>query len=151
VERLTVYRHFPEERALLSACSAQYTADNPPPDPGPWSGVRDPEERLSQALAEVYSYYRRTEPMVSSSVRDAPLKPVIFEVLAPFFAHWERMRDVLAVGWGVRGRRRELLLAAIAHALDFGTWQSLVRQQGLDDEGAIEVMVEMVRCVARRS
>jgi hypothetical protein len=103
VERLTVYRHFPEERALLSACSAQYTADNPPPNPGPWSGVRDPEERLSQALAEVYSYYRRTEPMVSSSVRDAPLKPVIFEVLAPFFAHWERMRDVLAVGWGGEG------------------------------------------------
>jgi hypothetical protein len=52
---------------------------------------------------------------------------------------------------GVRGRRRELLLAAIAHALDFGTWQSLVRQQGLDDEGSIEVMVEMVRCVALRS
>ena len=85
--------------------------------------------------------------MFSNSVRDAPLKPVIFEVLAPFFEHWERMRDVLTVGWGVRGKRRDLLLAAIGHALDFQTWCSLVREQGLADEQAVELMVGMVRCL----
>lgn len=150
VQRLTVYRHFPDERALFAACTSHYQAENPPPDPEPWKGVPDPEERLRRALAEVYAYYRRVEPMMSNSVRDLPLKPVLYEILAPFFAHWERMRDVLAVGWGARGGKRKLLLAAIGHALDFGAWRSLVRQQGLDEEGAIDVMACAVRCVARR-
>jgi AcrR family transcriptional regulator len=149
VQRLTVYRHFPDERALFAACSGRYLSINPPPDPTPWTGISDPEVRLRWALAEVYAFYRRTEPMMSNSIRDAPLKPVILEVSAPFFVRWERMQDVLAVGWRVRGRRRELLLAAIGHALDFEAWRSLVRQQCLDDEQAIEVMVGMVRCLVR--
>lgn len=149
VQRLTVYRHFPDERALFVACTSHYQAENPPPDPGPWGEVPDPEERLRIALTEVYSYYRRVEPMMSNSVRDMPIKPVLYEILAPVFEHWERMRGVLAVGWNVRGRRRRLLLAAIGHALDFETWRSLVRRQGLDDEGAVQVMVSTVRCAAR--
>jgi AcrR family transcriptional regulator len=149
VQRLTVYRHFPDERGLFSACTGHYLSINPPPDPTPWAGISDPEVRLKRALAEVYVFYRRTEPMMSNSIRDAPLKPVILDVSAPFFERWERMQDVLAVGWRVRGRRRELLLAAIGHALDFEAWRSLVRQQCLDDEQAIEVMVGMVRCLVR--
>jgi AcrR family transcriptional regulator len=147
VQRLTVYRHFPDERALYAACTGHYLSVNPPPDPTPWTKISDPEVRLKRALAEIYDFYRRTEPMMSNSIRDAPLKPVILEVSAPFFERWEQMRDVLSVGWGVRGKRRELLLAAIGHALDFGTWYSLVRQQELDDERAVEVMVGMVRCL----
>jgi len=41
-----------------------------------------------------------------------------------------------------------LLLAAVGHALDFATWRSLARGQGLDDGRAVEVMVRMVRCAA---
>jgi hypothetical protein len=40
-----------------------------------------------------------------------------------------------------------LLLAALGHALDFQTWRSLVREQGLNDEQAVEVMMGMVRCL----
>lgn len=146
VQRLTVYRHFPDEQALFSACTGHYLEVNPPPDPSPWAEIPDPEVRLRRGLAEVYAYYRRTEPMLSSSVRDIELKPVLSEVLAPFFEHWERMREILAVGWEVEGERSELLHAAIGHALDFVAWRSLVRQQGLTDEQAIELMVCMVRC-----
>lgn len=149
VQRLTVYRHFPDERALFAACTSHYQTENPLPDPEPWKGVPDPEERLRRALAEVYAYYRRVEPMMSNSVRDIPLKPVLYEILAPFFAHWERMREVLAAGWNARGERRELLFAAIGHALDFETWRSLVRRQDLTDEQALELMVGTVRCAAR--
>lgn len=146
VQRLTVYRHFPDERALFSACTGHYLEMNPPPDPTPWTEIPDPEVRLRRALSEVYAYYRYTEPMMSSSARDIELKPVLLEVLAPFFEHWERMRGILAVGWEVEDERRELLLAAIGHALDFGTWRSLVRQQGLTDGQAVEIMACMVRC-----
>lgn len=149
VQRLTVYRHFPDERALFTACTSHYQAENPPPDPAPWTRIADPVARLRSALTEVYAYHSRTEPMVSSTMRDISQKPVMFEILQPFFQHWERMRDVLAVGWEVRGERRELLLAAIGHGLDFSTWRSLVREQGLDDEQAIELIMRMARCVAR--
>jgi AcrR family transcriptional regulator len=149
VQRLTVYRHFPDERSLLEACSGHWSAANPPPGLEPWTRIADPEERLRSALDEVYAYHRRTEPMIANIIRDAPEKPLLLEIAQPYFQLWERMRDVLAVGWGVRGKRRELLLAAIGHALDFGTWRSLVRQQGLDDEQAVEVMVGTVRCLAR--
>lgn len=59
------------------------------------------------------------------------------------------MRDGLAIGWDVRNERREMLLAALGHALDFGTWRSLVRQQGLGNGRAIELMVCMARCATR--
>lgn len=149
VQRLTVYRHFPDERSLFTACMSHYQAENPLPDPAPWARVTDPEARLRSALTEVYAYHHRTEPMMLSTMRDIPQKPVMFEILQPFFRHWEKVRDVLAVGWGARGERRKLLLAAIGHALDFGTWRSLVREQGLDDKQATELMVRMVRCAMR--
>jgi AcrR family transcriptional regulator len=149
VERLTVYRHFPDERALFSACSAHYMGANPPPDPASWTQITDPEERLRTALSEVYAYHRRTEPMMANFVRDAPVKPVLVEVGAPYLQLFERMRYVLATGWGAEDERLALLLAALGHALDFQTWRSLVRQQGLGDEQAVELMAKMVRCSMR--
>ncbi len=149
VQRLTVYRHFPDERALLRACSGHWSAANPPPDPASWTQTSDPEARLRAALAEVYAYHRRTEPMISNVVRDAQVHPLTREVSEPYFRHWERMRDVLATGWGVGDERLDLLLGTIGHALDFQTWRSLVRQQGLSDEQAVEAMAGMVRCLTR--
>src|ERR687894_2257994 len=145
VQRLTVYRHFPDERALFHACTGHWRAANPPPDPGPWSQVADPRERLRAALAEVYAYHRRTEPMMANVVRDAQVHPLTREMAGPYIQHWERMRYVLATGWGVGDERLAMLLGTLGHALDFQTWRSLVRQQGLSDEQAIEVMVGMVR------
>ncbi|MGH3144211.1 MAG: TetR/AcrR family transcriptional regulator [Rubrobacter sp.] len=146
VQRLTVYRHFPDERALFYACTGHYMGANPPPDPSSWTRIGDSEGRLRLALAEVYAYHRRTESMMSKVIRDAPSHPLTRELVEPYFQHWERMRGVLAVGWGVRGKKRELLLAAIGHALDFQSWQSLARQQGLADERVVELMAGMVRC-----
>jgi hypothetical protein len=45
----------------------------------------------------------------------------------------------------VEDERLDLLLAAPGKTLDFQTWHSLVRQQGLNDEQAVEIMVGMVR------
>jgi len=147
VERLTVYRHFPDERALLTACSGHWSDANPPPDPASWTQIADPEERLRRALAEVYAYFRRTEPMLANVVRDSQVHPITREMAEPFFEHFERMRYVLATGWGVKNERLVMLLAALGHALDFQTWRSLVRQQDLSEEQAIEVMIGMVRCL----
>src|SRR4249919_339286 len=58
VQRLTVYRHFPDERTLFEACSGHWTARNPKPDPSRWAAVDDPEERLRIALSAIYAFYR---------------------------------------------------------------------------------------------
>ncbi len=149
VERLTVYRHFPDERALFWACSGHWNAANPPPDPASWTQISDPEARLRSALAEVYAYHRRTEPMMTNVIRDASVKPILREIAAPRLRHWERMRDILATGWEVGDERLDLLLGILGHALDFQTWRSLVRQQGLGDEQAVEAIAGMVRCLTR--
>lgn len=98
VQRLTVYRHFPDERALLSACSGHWIAANPAPDPTPWRKVRDPEERLTGALAAVYAYYAGTGPMLANLVRDAPKMPALAELLGPYDQYLALVRDLLAAG-----------------------------------------------------
>jgi AcrR family transcriptional regulator len=145
VQRLTVYRHFPDERALLSACSSHHVAANPLPDPEPWTEISDPEERLRRALAEIYAYHRRTEPMMTKVLRDAHIHAPTYEVTVPYLQLWDRARYALVTGWGAEDQRLKTLLAALGHALDFWTWRSLVHEQGLTDEEAIELMVGMVR------
>ena len=149
VQRLTVYRHFPDEHALFVACTSHWGAENPSPEPEAWAEVSDPEARLRKALAEVYAYHRRTERMMSSILRDRQVHDLTREFTESYLRHWDRMRYVLVTGWGAEGWRLELLLAALGHALDFQTWRSLVRQRGLDDEQAIGLMVSMVRCAMR--
>jgi AcrR family transcriptional regulator len=149
VQRLTVYRHFPDERAVLSACSSYYEAQNPVPDVDPWTRIPDPEDRLRRALKETYAYHRRTEPMMAKVLRDAQIHTPTMEVTVPYLRHWDRARYALVAGWGAEDQRLKRLLAALGHALDFWTWRSLVREQGLTDEEAIELMVGMVRSSMR--
>ena len=83
---------------------------------------------------------------MTNVIRDAQVHPLTREMAEPYYQHWEeRMRYVLATGWGVEDERLALLLAALGHALDFQTWRSLAREQGLDDGQAVGLMVNMVR------
>ncbi len=154
VQRQTFYRHFPDELSLFRACSSLVRSKNPPPDPEAWEHIADPEQRLRMALAEVYAYNRRRERLFAKVVRDAEgegqVNAAVREVLKPIAARWERMRETLAAGWEVSdGPPRALLGAAIGLALDFQTWRTMVRGQGLSDEQAIELMVGMVQCAPR--
>src|SRR5215216_7229516 len=49
VRRSTLYRHFPDERALFGACSAHWREANPRPDVSRWASIEDPGERLDAA------------------------------------------------------------------------------------------------------
>jgi AcrR family transcriptional regulator len=147
VQRLTVYRHFHTERELVSACAKHFFTLHPLPDPVPWRAIKDPQERLETALTELYAYYRRTEPSMANFVRDLSLVPFLPEIGAPMWQHLGALRETLAHGRGARGRRRARLLAALGHALDFNTWRSLVRQQGLEEAEAVRLMVALVGSV----
>jgi AcrR family transcriptional regulator len=146
VRRSTLYRHFPDDEALFGACSAHWGAQNPPPDIGVWEGIDDPDERLALVLTELYAYYRRAGGMLDKLLRDAPLVPVVAELMQSFPALLEAAAEILmrGRGRGLRGRSRERVRAAIGHALSFRTWQELTGPQGLGDEAAAELMERLV-------
>src|SRR5919205_1248820 len=149
VQRHTYYAHFPELKDLYRACSAHHMERYPLPDPSRWAEISGPEERLTRALSEVYAYFGDSEAMLANVLRDTPLDPVLQENNIFFFRLWEAMRDTIADAFEASGARHEALVAFIALALDLQTWRTLVRQQGLDDDRAIELMVGMVRCLMR--
>lgn len=145
VERLTVYRHFPREEELFRACVTHGWERFPPPEYRAWAKIADPERRLRTALTELYAYYGSVGDALTVIVRDFPRVPMLAALNTPYLAKWEEMRYVLARGWNRRGRRRQVLLAAIAHSLDLSTWESLVRRQGLREADAVVLLIRLVR------
>jgi AcrR family transcriptional regulator len=150
VRRSTVYRHFPDEEALFTACSSHWAAENPPPDLERWKAIEEPGERLKTALEELYAHYRQTERMMDKVLRDEPRMPVLTQMLGPYRAYLVEARDTLMEGREVPGDDRERVLAAISHALAFSTWRSLTRDEGLADLDAVGLMRALVEvaCVA---
>ena len=148
VRRSTVYRHFPDEAALFAACSSHWRAANPPPELASWREIENPDERLCVALGELYAHYRRTEGMLQNLFRDEATVPSVQMSFSAFHAYLADTADVLMRGRGLRGGAAKRVRAAIGHALSFATWQSLAREQGLDDGQAGELMHALVSVAA---
>lgn len=139
VTRLTVYRHFPDEASLVSACSAHWSQLHPRPDPENWVKLDDPVQRLRTALAETYAWARPAAPMMSKIHRDLDAMPAF---VSEFLAADERARvAVLRRGFRAHGRGGRSVNAALAHALQWSTWESLCSNQGLADQEVITIMV----------
>lgn len=142
VTRLTVYRHFPDDESLVSACSAHWQQLHPRPDPGSWSKIEDPVQRLRRALAETYAWARPAAPMMTMIYRDLETMP---DFVGQYLAADEKARvTVLSRGFRARGRAANPLAAALAHALRVATWESLCVDAGLTDHEAIDIMVGAV-------
>jgi AcrR family transcriptional regulator len=151
VRRSTLYRHFPDERALFGACSAHWAEANPPPDISRWGSIKDPSERLDAALAELYVYYRQNEEMLDRLLRDAPTVPVVDELMGGFRAFLAEATKVLMRGRRLRGNAAKRTRAAIGHALAFRTWQDLTGAQGLDGPQAGELMASLIAAAPKLS
>jgi AcrR family transcriptional regulator len=141
VGRVTVYRHFPDEAALVGACSGQYFQRHPFPNPESWASIGDAEKRLRLGLRATYAYHRATEAMMTSVLAEAR----DFPMMAPYHDHWKRATDILSAAWQVSDHHKKILKAALALALNFDTWHYLVREQRLTDDQAVELMVRMTR------
>lgn len=142
VGRPTVYRHFPDERSLFSACTSHYLARHQPPDPSGWREIVDPAARLRFGLLAIYRWYRETERMMVGAYRDLPELPVLAEVLEPRLRWFAEAHAVLAEGWTAPAP--DVLRAAIGHALAFSTWRSLARDHDLGDETVADLLTGMV-------
>lgn len=151
VERLTVYRHFPDEIELYRACQRHFLDEHPFPNLRAWAETPEPTARLRRALRELYASYGETEAMTANILRDAPSMPALAATLEGMPAFYRAARELLAEGFYAAPTPRPLLLAAIGHALDFETWRSLARRQGLADEQAVELMVDFITGLAATS
>ena len=148
VTRPTVYAHFPDARSLFQACSGHVREAVPPPDPTAWRSISDSRERLETSLRELYGYYERLEPLLENIQRDAAVMPLVAEMNAYRVTYLEDIRDLLIEGWPTRRAVKSRLRRAIGHALEFRTWQSLVRRQGCAAEEAVQLMVGLARAAA---
>jgi AcrR family transcriptional regulator len=138
VERLTVYRHFPTEEAIFTACSGRYEELHPFPDSSEWFQISDPEERLLRALESLYDYYESVAPMLTKVLRDAPEVPSMDDAVGRAQEMIGKFtRDALDPA---TERSMEI---AVRLATSFDTWRHLSQLEGLSSAEAAEVMVAM--------
>jgi AcrR family transcriptional regulator len=142
VGRVTVYRHFPDLDVLRQASSQRFFAQNPPPDPSRWAAIANPHARLRAGLSEAHAYHRRTERMVGKMKADEA------EVRDPYRRLWRAGGGVLAAPFGLTGEAARRLGAAIDMGLSFEAWRMLVRDQGLNDEQALDLMLRLCTAAA---
>jgi AcrR family transcriptional regulator len=138
VQRHTVYAHFPDLPSLFAACSQHWAAANPEPDPSAWWAIPDPSRRLRRALGDVYAWYERVEEHLALFARDASLVPEADFVREASDRRRAESADALADGLSGPSAR-----AVVGHALEFETWRSLCRRQGLSRHAAVDLLVRV--------
>jgi AcrR family transcriptional regulator len=144
VQRLTLYRHFPDEAALFAACTSHWGAQHPFPEAGLWDGIKDPSARVGAALAAHYDYFAGTRGMWSVVYRDVGLVKPIQRVLAHAHEHLAEIAVSLAARFGRKGAVHSDLVATLGHALSFSTWRSL-EERGLDTEAKAALVLQWLQ------
>jgi AcrR family transcriptional regulator len=146
VQRMTVYNHFPNDTALLTACSAHWRALHPTPDLTAWRAVEDPRARLRLGLRQLYGWYRETEPMTTNVLRDAQVLPALRAILeGGLLRYLDQAHQVLTEPLGAGGRRRQRVDAAARAAIDLHTWRALAP---LGDAEAAELAAGLIELAA---
>ncbi len=139
VQRHTLYAHFPDERSLYMACSGLVMERDPLPDAAPWRAIEDRRDRLRMGLAAIYAWYERNAGVAGCVLRDAEFHALTREVseirMGPHFAAFH---EVLGAKLGARQR------AMLGLALNFFTWRTLTRDQGLGRNAAVGAMVQAI-------
>ena len=141
VQRHTLYAHFPNERDLFLACSGLALSQDPLPDAEGWRTIKDGPERLRTGLRAVYGWYDRNADLAACVLRDAEYHALTREIVALRFGpHMAAYHEVLGAKLSMKQR-------AVLHlALSYFTWRALVREGGLKQNAAIDVLVQAIDC-----
>jgi AcrR family transcriptional regulator len=125
VTRLTLYRHFPDEAAVLAACTSHWGALHPFPDAALWAGIKDPAARAAACLTAYYDYYAGTRRMWFIAYRDVSLVKPIQPLIAHVDALLTQLAESLAIAFRMKGGVHRDLTVTLRHALAYATWASL--------------------------
>ncbi len=142
VQRLTVYRHFPDDAALLQACSSGWRELNPPPEPASIAG--EGRQGCREGLAALYGYYSRTRRMWTSILRDEPDVAALKPPLDRYRRYLAEFGHALLAQLRPRPGRKACAAATLAHAVRFSTWQSL-DETGLDDDAKAALVMDWLK------
>lgn len=148
VSNATVYRHFAEPSALISACGRAVFDIAAPPAPedaaAQFADMGDASDRFAHLARESAHCYERGEDWLHAAHRERAFDPDLNAVITLF-------QDSLHVLVDAAARRR---LPATSHALlftlcDFPFWKSLV-DAGLTRRRAETELVSLVRTQVAR-
>jgi len=144
VQRLTVYRHFPDDDSLFQACTSHYLGQHPPPNMADWLTIEDPAERSRTALLAFYQYFRSTEGMWSVAYRDFDKVKAMQPAMNQFQAYLDQVRDDLLASWKLKPAEKKSLAITLRHCLRFTTWVSL-KNEGLSDKKIVELVMGWIK------
>lgn len=148
VERLTVYRHFPDERSIYRACASCWLESHPPPDPQQWEGIEEGEALAQAVLGAMNSYYREGQKMLRQIYRDVDDIPALAEVVEGFSGYLEGLAVRMEAAWaGSSARTGKELSATSRHVLGFKTWD-LLEGTGLTDAEKTALQLKWLRSAA---
>ena len=77
VSKPTVYKHFPTEAALFTACTGHVHALSPPLGPEIFAGATGVEARVGALVAAVFACHRFQRPWLRVGVHEAALIPAV--------------------------------------------------------------------------
>lgn len=146
VQRLTVYRHFENESAMVQACSGLWLTRNPPPHEGLWQDLPTADERVRSALLAIHRYFARNEAMLANVHRDATEMAALTPIMDGFNGYFTSLADKLAADLAGDQPGRELQ-AMTRHFTHFSTWQSLTREKLSEDE-IVEIGLKCLKRLA---
>lgn len=148
VQRLTVYRHFPDDTSMFQACTSHWLASHQPPHEADWANIEDPVERCAAALLAFYRYYRDTEAMWNSSYKDVEKVSALQQPMAEFEAYLDLVRDSLLKSFKLSGEAKKSLKLTLRHGLRFSTWRSF-KTENLKDEKIADLVVSWIGCLLK--
>ena len=147
VPRSTVYRHFPDEEALLSPLGrGEPSARHYPVGANP-----RPRRAPSRRPRELYAYYHRAGGVIEKLLGDEAAVPIVAELFVPYHQFLETAAEILMRGTRLRGKTRIRVRAALGHVIAFTTLQELTDAQGLKDREAVSVRIDFEAAAAERS
>lgn len=146
VTRLTVYRHFRDQDELFDACRRHWYTTNPPPDSSAWRAIPVLEERARRAFSELYGWFRDHGAELYPIYRDMASMPRPAQ--EDVQAQWSAVADALLEGLTVAPTARRSLRAVAGHLVSLMTWRSLVVEQGLGEDEAVDVAVRLLSAAA---
>ncbi len=141
VTRLTVYRHFPTLDELFVACRGHWRAEHRPPDIHAWGAIPGLEERARRAFDELYGWYRDNADDLYPNNRDFDAMPLSTQ--QTIRAERAAIAGAL-IGGHVDGAYGRRLRAVAGHLVAYWTWRSLVVDQGLSNNDAVDLAVRIL-------
>lgn len=141
VQRLTVYRHFPDETSLFQACTSHWFGSHPPPVV---ADVVDPEEKVFKTLLSFYHYYRNNERMLYVAYRDLEEVEALQGPMSEVEAYIDSVKDDLLATWDTKGKLKKNISITLRHCLRFSTWCSL-NSENLTDKQMVDLVIAWIR------